>query len=67
MADGGGVLLRPPRDTQLSSKLRVLRDPSSDLHAQATFSRKGRRMKLRARAPRDDTLAAPHANISYAG
>jgi len=43
MADGGGVLLRHPRDTKSPSKLRVLRDPTSDLHAQATSSHKGRR------------------------
>jgi len=43
MADGGGVSLRHPRDTKLRSRLRVLRDPTSDLHAQATSSRKGRR------------------------
>jgi hypothetical protein len=43
MADGGGVLLRSPRDTKLRSKPRVLRDPTSDLHPQATSSRKGRR------------------------
>jgi len=35
-------LLRHPRDTKLRSKLRVLRDPTSDLHSQATSSRKGR-------------------------
>ncbi len=46
MADGGGVLLRHPRDSEVSSKLRVLRDPTSDLHAQATSSRKGRRTFL---------------------
>ncbi len=45
MADGGGVTLRHPRDSAFCSKLRVLRDPTSDLHAQATSSRKGRRKR----------------------
>ena len=43
MPDGGGVALRSPRGSELRVDLRVLRDPTSDLHAQATSSHKGRR------------------------